>query len=130
MKRTVNGEYVDIQETILQSNQVTWHCISYAYNISIDVGTDSNIAVSVTSDGSPVTEIGTITKGTPLTFTATSADYATFKWKVDGTVISETLSLNVDTTNWVAGATYTVSLIAADAEGNEDSYLAQITVTE
>lgn len=125
---TKNG--VPTQETTLQSSPVTWHYLGYGYTITIDTGTDSDIAVSVTSAGSAIPNISTINKGTPLTFTVTSSGYTTYKWKVDGTLKSETSSLTVDTTNWAAGATYTISLIAADDSGNEDSYFAQITVTE
>ena len=123
---TKNG--VPTQETTLQSSQVTWHYLGYGYTINIDTGTDSDIEVSVTSNGSPIINTATITKGTPLTFTVSG--YTTYKWKVDGIVKSESPSLSVDTTNWAIGATYTISLIAADDSGNEDSYFAQITVTE
>ena len=125
---TKNG--VPTQETVLQSAQVTWHYLGYGYTITIDTGTDSDIEVSVTDGSSPITDIASINKGTPLTFTVTSSGYTTYKWKVDGSLKSETSSLSVDTTNWAIGATYTISLIAADDSGNEDSYFAQITVTE
>ncbi len=119
------------QETTLQSDQVTWHYLGYEYTITIDTGTDSDVAVSVTSSGSPVINVGTITKGTRLTFTVTSTGYTTYKWKLDGSLQPETSSrLTVETTNWAVGATYIISLIAADDSGNEDSYFAQITVTE
>jgi hypothetical protein len=125
---TKNG--VPTQENTLQSSPVTWHYLGYGYTINIDTGTDSDIEVSVTSNGSPITNTATITKGTPLTFTVNSSGYTTYKWKVDGIVKSESPSLSVNTTNWAIGATYTISLIAADDSGNEDSYFAQITVTE
>ena len=125
---TKNG--VPTQETTLQSSPVTWHYLGYGYTINIDTGTDSDIEVSVTSNGSPITNTATITKGDSLTFEVTSSGYTTYKWKVDGIVKSESPSLPVDTTNWAIGATYTISLIAADDSGNEDSYFAQITVTE
>ncbi len=118
------------QETTLQSAQVTWHYLGYEYTINIDTGTDSNIAVSVTSNGEQIANIATITKGTSLTFAVNSTGYTTYKWKVDGIVKSESPSLSVETTNWAVGATYIISLIAADDSGNEDSYYAQITVTE
>lgn len=125
---TKNG--VPTQETTLQSSPVTWHYLGYGYTITIDTGTDSDIEVSVTSNGSPITNTATINKGTTLTFKVNSSGYTTYKWKVDGTLKSDSLSLTVDTSNWAIGATYTISLIAADDSGNEDSYFAQITVTE
>ncbi|MBR1638023.1 MAG: leucine-rich repeat protein [Treponema sp.] len=132
---TKNG--VPTQETIISNIEpidpnrpVIWHYLGYGYTITIDTGTDSDIEVSVTDGSSPITDIATINKGTPLTFTVTSSGYTTYKWKVDGTLKSETSSLTVDTTNWAVGATYIISLIAADDSGNEDSYFAQITVTE
>ena len=120
-----------VQETTLLSSQVTWHYASYGINISIDIGEDSDVGVSVFANGTAVTDVSSITKGTPLTFTVTSSGYSTYNWKVDGVETSSDPSLIIDTTNWVAGETYTVSLIASDSTGqNEDSYFAQITVTE
>lgn len=132
---TKNG--VPTQEKIISNIEpidpdrpVIWHYLGYGYTITIDTGTDSDIEVSVTDDSLPITDIATIIKGTSLTFTVTSSGYTTYKWKVDGTLKSDTSSLTVDTSNWAIGATYTISLIAADDSGNEDSYFAQITVTE
>ena len=116
-------------ETILNEN-VTWHYTGYGITIDIDVGTNSSIEVSVLANGAVVTDVSSISKGTLLTFTVDSSGYTTYKWKLDSVQKSSDSSLEIDTTNWIVGATYNVSLIAADASGNEDSYFAQITVTE
>lgn len=116
-----------LQDTTIQN--ATWNYISYVFNITLDTGTSSDISVSVhDGDGNTLSSVSSIEKGTSLIFSTSS--YSTYKWKVDGSVQSETSSLEINTSGWVVGATYNVSLIAADASGNEDSYFAQITVTE
>lgn len=117
------------QDTTILAEGVTWHYTTYGFVIALDVGTDSDIDVSVTKNGSAISEVSQINKGDTLVFTANSG-YSTYKWKIDGSIKSETATLSISTATWVVGATYTVSLIAEDSSGNEDSYFAQITVSE
>lgn len=122
-----SSKITKLLDTTIQN--ATWNYISYVFNITLDTGTNSDISVSVhDGDGNTLSSVSSIEKGTSLIFSTSS--YSTYKWKVDGSVQSETSSLEINTSGWVVGATYNVSLIATDASGNEDSYFAQITVTE
>jgi len=84
----------------------------------------ADINVSVTSDGSPVTN-GTLFTGNSIVFTA-APGYSSYIWTVEDEVQEATgNSLTLNTSSWSKGS-YEVLLEATDAEGNHYSFWAQI----
>ena len=84
----------------------------------------TDINVSVTVDGSPVTS-GTLFTGNSIVFTA-DPGYSSYIWTVEDEVQEATgNSLTLNTSSWSKGS-YEVLLEATDAEGNHYSFWAQI----
>ena len=143
-----NGEYsITVSATDAAGNESDQQTLSTIIdgsmenilNITIDTGTDSDIAVAVTVDGEEVQNNVGIS-GTQIVFTAETG-YLSYTWKIDGVVQTFPTTdnnniLTINTSNYSKG-TYDITLVAAKRIGEEpnpeiiyDSFYAQIKISE